>query len=224
MGFVQFPGSESEPATSGPGVAQKLAHVYKEYLAGFEETYVKLFAEPKRKIPMAGLPAVNRDPQELQMAISYAHLSGPELRSKGVPDDVIAFVENNRARLLSTSQLRQTWRDNLVGPSTAQMLEQDRIEPGGQQGQFPSQPNAATLQHAGARPPSFMSPQQHASPMSGGNGMDSHVSVLSQGPSLNAASSNQARRSNPEPIQRAEQMVKQIKHDISTRCKHSSRG
>ncbi|KAF7362459.1 ARID domain-containing protein [Mycena venus] len=40
MGFVQFPPFRTEPAKSGPGVAQHLAHVYKEYLAAFDNVYV----------------------------------------------------------------------------------------------------------------------------------------------------------------------------------------
>jgi hypothetical protein len=40
MGFVQFPASDTDPAKSGPGVAQHLAHTYKEYLAVFENVYI----------------------------------------------------------------------------------------------------------------------------------------------------------------------------------------
>jgi len=49
MGFVQFPGSDSEPAKSGPGVAQDLAHFYKEYLSGFDNFYIKFFADSRHK-------------------------------------------------------------------------------------------------------------------------------------------------------------------------------
>ena len=40
MGFVQFSGTETEPAKSGPGVAQQLAHIYKELLAAFDHYYI----------------------------------------------------------------------------------------------------------------------------------------------------------------------------------------
>lgn len=40
MGFVQFPGTSSEPATSGPGVAQQLQNIHSEYLAQFDSIYV----------------------------------------------------------------------------------------------------------------------------------------------------------------------------------------
>ncbi|KAJ7251684.1 ARID DNA-binding domain-containing protein, partial [Mycena rebaudengoi] len=40
MGFVWFPASETEPAKSGPGVSQHLAHVYMEYLAAFDNVYI----------------------------------------------------------------------------------------------------------------------------------------------------------------------------------------
>ncbi|KAL6307584.1 hypothetical protein BKA93DRAFT_82616 [Sparassis latifolia] len=41
LGFVQFPASNSEPAKSGPGVAQHLEHVYKQYLHAFDSTYLR---------------------------------------------------------------------------------------------------------------------------------------------------------------------------------------
>ncbi|KAG5641821.1 hypothetical protein DXG03_004140 [Asterophora parasitica] len=49
MGFVQFPGTDAEPAKSGPGVAQRLAQVYKEYLAGFDQVYINSFIESRIK-------------------------------------------------------------------------------------------------------------------------------------------------------------------------------
>lgn len=41
LDFVQFPGNQDEPPKSGPGVAQKLKHVYQEYLLLFDQTYLR---------------------------------------------------------------------------------------------------------------------------------------------------------------------------------------
>jgi len=37
LGYVQFPGTATEPAKSGLGVAQSIQHLYKEYIAPFED-------------------------------------------------------------------------------------------------------------------------------------------------------------------------------------------
>lgn len=40
LGYVQFPGSGTEPARSGPGVSQQLQHIYSVYLEQFDKIYV----------------------------------------------------------------------------------------------------------------------------------------------------------------------------------------
>jgi hypothetical protein len=47
MGFIQFPGTEAEPARSGPGVAQQLQHIYTEYLSHFDRAYVQSVLQKK---------------------------------------------------------------------------------------------------------------------------------------------------------------------------------
>lgn len=72
MGFVQFPASDSEPAKSGPGVAQQLAHAYKEYLAAFDNVYLSTVMESRRKNQanlqhsMARAPT---DPTQMQLVM-----------------------------------------------------------------------------------------------------------------------------------------------------------
>ena len=115
MGFVSFPASENEPATSGPGVAQRLAQVYKEYVAGFDQVYINSVAESRRKMlannnPQAALnvgngnptqPQQNRglSPQHMQMMVAYANKPVAELRALNLGDKMIAFIENNRPYL-----------------------------------------------------------------------------------------------------------------------------
>ncbi|THH26990.1 hypothetical protein EUX98_g7197 [Antrodiella citrinella] len=62
LGFVNFPGTDTEPARAGPGVAQHLQHVYKEFLAAFDSMYIGsmiarqrgMKAEPGMNQPQAG--------------------------------------------------------------------------------------------------------------------------------------------------------------------------
>jgi hypothetical protein len=51
MGFVQFPASDArEPAKSGPGVAHRLAVVYKEYLLPFDTMYITSVFERRKQM------------------------------------------------------------------------------------------------------------------------------------------------------------------------------
>jgi ARID/BRIGHT DNA binding domain len=53
MSFVQFPGNDVEPAKSGPGVAQRLAAVYKEYLLPFDTMYITSVIERRKQMHAA---------------------------------------------------------------------------------------------------------------------------------------------------------------------------
>ncbi len=46
-GFVQFPGSETEPAKCGPGAAQALQNIYKNYLQFFDNYYATQIMEKR---------------------------------------------------------------------------------------------------------------------------------------------------------------------------------
>ncbi|KAG6825605.1 hypothetical protein H0H92_003089 [Tricholoma furcatifolium] len=50
MGVVHFPASETEPVKAGPGLAQRLAQVYHEYLANFDQLYINTVLDAKRKM------------------------------------------------------------------------------------------------------------------------------------------------------------------------------
>ncbi|KAF5338479.1 hypothetical protein D9611_013305 [Ephemerocybe angulata] len=51
MGFVSFPGYEGHPARSSPGVAQKIAAYYKQYLQAFDYAYLVSYIESKNRLP-----------------------------------------------------------------------------------------------------------------------------------------------------------------------------
>ena len=57
MGFVQFSGTETEPAKSGPGVSRQLALIYRECLAAFDHYYISSVFEPQLKAQVPRNPA-----------------------------------------------------------------------------------------------------------------------------------------------------------------------
>jgi uncharacterized protein YlxP (DUF503 family) len=137
MGFVSFPANDSEPAKSGPGVAQHLAHVYKEYLYAFDNIYIQAVIESKRKMQATGSSSgsntnnqvpVNAStmasgPQnaprpipnmgQMQTVIQYAHVSAQELQNRGVAERIIQFVEAHREQLQRNAKMQQAWRGDI---------------------------------------------------------------------------------------------------------------
>lgn len=131
MGFVQFPRTENEPAKSGPGVAQKLAHIYKEYLFQFDSFYMSQVMDQKMKIQQANasfqaqMAAFNWSPQQMQAVVALSHMSLQELHAQKVPEKMIQFVETHRASLQRTYQDQKTFHKTVrgVNPSPSQGLQ-----------------------------------------------------------------------------------------------------
>ena len=87
MGFVAFPGTDTEPNKSGPAAAQQLAHVYKSYLQDFDTAYLQSVYDSRRKLNGNGTApqavvyqiqnqvcqrVVNRlNPQQMQAVLTY---------------------------------------------------------------------------------------------------------------------------------------------------------
>ncbi|KAJ7821928.1 hypothetical protein B0H14DRAFT_2256995, partial [Mycena olivaceomarginata] len=99
MGFVQFPASDTEPAKSGPGVAQHLAHAYKDYLAAFDNVYISTVMDSRRKndaLTAAQRPLMEMDgiadPSPMQLVMAYANIP--------LSEHLIQFIEANRSTLL----------------------------------------------------------------------------------------------------------------------------
>ncbi|KAF8962699.1 hypothetical protein BDZ97DRAFT_1702163, partial [Flammula alnicola] len=101
LGFVQFPGSDSEPAKSGPGVAQQLHHIYKLYLQLFDTWYTTQAIEKRMQhVNMQNqMMAARWGPVQMQQIVQLSHLSIAELNARGVDEKMIQFVESNRANL-----------------------------------------------------------------------------------------------------------------------------
>jgi hypothetical protein len=237
MGFVQFPGTETDPAKSGPGVAQHLAHVYKEYLAAFDGVYITSVLDSRRKMQAAN--AVHQaqsqlnlagnggqqqqqnariNAQQMQRVIAYANQPASELRAQGVQENIIQFVETNRAHLQRTVMEQGLFRGHIRPnqPSGQQPSEQAGMSASNQEpfAGSPLQPNSAIpnhLSHSGARPPQFMQ-QQHS--MQGGNFMDNRQP---QGTPQNG--SGPMGRPTHEQTQAAMNFIMKVKQDFVTHRK-----
>jgi hypothetical protein len=147
MGFVQFHRTENEPAKSGPGVAQQLAHIYKEYLSQFDGFYV---SQQRARMQQANanfqaqVAAFNCSPQQMQAVIALSHMSVQDLHAQNIPEKMIQFVENHRASLQRTHQDQNNFHRTLrgVNPSPSQggsqIPEQGRPSVPGQPGIGPS--------------------------------------------------------------------------------------
>lgn len=128
LGFVQFPGTDHEPAKSGPGVAQQLAHIYKEYLSTFDQIYIQSVIELRRKMAQQnGQMNGTRSLSALQMQkmYVYANVSAEQLRSQGISEPIIHFVEANRASLQRNAaehlSFRGQLRPNLGAPQSSEL-------------------------------------------------------------------------------------------------------
>lgn len=133
LGFMQFPGNDTEPPRSGPGIAQQLHNTYEQYLQHFENAYVLTVknrptaGSPQQPInqmnphpPAAGnnaTPGMSGNPTEMApnpprqfnqqviaAAARYAHMSVQDMRAQRVQDAMIDFVERHRAELQKVYQ------------------------------------------------------------------------------------------------------------------------
>jgi hypothetical protein len=179
MGFVSFPASDTEPAKSGPGVAQHLAHVYKEYVAAFDSVYINTVMDSRRKNDASltaqrgmmgggvnGPPQLPRgggitDPQQMQLVMAYANIPPAELRRRNIPEQLIQFIETNRDALKRTLAEQANFRSQLGRPP-----EQGGIHPGGPP--FGGSPPAGGMGNG----PGMMQPGRFMHPVMQNNSMD----------------------------------------------------
>ncbi|KAF6763321.1 hypothetical protein DFP72DRAFT_800945 [Ephemerocybe angulata] len=112
MGFVSFPGYAGHPARSSPGVAQKIAAYYKQYLQAFDYAYLVSYIESKNRLPNCPRNMLPGSPHHcchhanldtLPTMIFYANRSVEDLRAQGVSEKSLQFVEANRADLQRAS-------------------------------------------------------------------------------------------------------------------------
>jgi len=256
MGYAQFPGSDTEPAKSGLGVAQQLLHIYTEYLAQFDKIYIHsvlqkkaLFTSQPGTNATGGPPAnnsaannsaaispqVNNNPAPVQSntgppgnnmpganqvsmmnaVLVYANVSAVDLRARGIPEQVVQFVEHNRAHLQRTSQQQQMFRGVMQKPNiTGQTSEPGRMNTdilGSFSGMQPSQ-------QPGSIPTGARQQQPSHPPGMNANGSGNGQSQLPQKPlPINSMATMQASRPprpTPEQSQEAFQFVQRSKSDF----------
>ncbi|KAJ8072655.1 hypothetical protein PM082_016214 [Marasmius tenuissimus] len=120
MGCVQFPGTPSEPPKSGPGAADRVAHVYKSYLAEFDRIYMNSVQnEYRRKILLQQLSTnqlKGMNPQQMRMLVQVSDVPVAELRGK-VPDEMLRVLETNRQMLQLMKQDQNLFHGNLRPPA-----------------------------------------------------------------------------------------------------------
>lgn len=138
MGFVNFPGSDREPPKSGPVVAQHLAHVYREYLLELEQVYVRTWLLSNSQMRV-GNPSMqqgnmnhpgpggvgntlqngtgfNANGQLARMTpvlMQYANVPAADLRQRGVPEHIIALVEQYRPQLQRTAMEQKRFQQQV---------------------------------------------------------------------------------------------------------------
>ncbi|KAK1229093.1 hypothetical protein PQX77_007855 [Marasmius sp. AFHP31] len=146
MGCVQFPGTPTEPPRSGPGAADRVAHVYRSYLAEFDRIYMNSVQnEFRRKILLQQLSSnqlKGMNPHQMRMMVQVSDVPADNLRGK-MPDEMLRVLEANRQML--------------------QLMKQDQnmfqtLRPPGQ----PSNPGGVSIGHDSGMPgqPPFNNPPQ----------------------------------------------------------------
>jgi hypothetical protein len=239
MGFVQFPGTDGEPAKSGPGVAQRLAMVYKEYLGAFDMVYINSVFESRKKLHAA--QAVQRQqiahaaatggsgndhlsqqhmmqqnrgaltPHQMQLVIGYANQSVAELRAQGVQERIIQFVETNRAHLQRTVMEQGMFRGQFQLNQASRGPQDQHGSPSGGIG-FTS-PNAQPNTGVNPTPRQFMPPPHNG--MQGINFMDNRSQQPPSGFQFPIG------RPTKEQIQNAMAFIMKTKTEFSKLSKHS---
>ncbi|KAG9315089.1 hypothetical protein JVU11DRAFT_4201 [Chiua virens] len=176
LGFIQFPGNDSEPARSGPGIAQQLQNTYEQYLHHFEHAYIltvknrsAMGSQQQTTLPSPlvgnnatpGIPGGSSEMplppnasrqvpnQQFVAAVArYSRNTADEMRAQRIPEHLIAFVERNRAELLKVYQQQL----QMIAKRNAEQEQQNLANT---QGQMPNMHEQASiaLQSGVQRPP-----------------------------------------------------------------------
>jgi hypothetical protein len=156
LGFVQFPGTSTEPAKCGPAIAQSLQHLYKEFIVPFEVWYMQESRNKQQK----SLSFNNRGWQQL---LPLSNFSAAELHAQGIDEKTIQVVENNRTAL---QRLFQDQRSFALGVRNSNISQ--NMGPGADQnGAMGPRPPNMSVSPFGAGPST--SQQQQNIPLSMNN-------------------------------------------------------
>ncbi|RDB26854.1 hypothetical protein Hypma_005328 [Hypsizygus marmoreus] len=119
MGFVNFPATNMAPGKSGPVVAQRLTQVYEKYVWPFDQVYINAVNRSRRAAAQGPANTAPRmlSTQQMQLLICYASQPVADLRAQSVSENIIKFVEQNRAHLqrFAVEQGTTSSMEDLVG-------------------------------------------------------------------------------------------------------------
>ncbi|KAG8213208.1 hypothetical protein J3R82DRAFT_11673 [Butyriboletus roseoflavus] len=238
LGIIQFPGTDSEPARCGPGIAQQLQHTYEQCLQHFEHAYILTVKnrpttgspqQPMQQInqnPLAignnGTPGMSGNPPEMPpnpprplinqqliaAAARYAHMSAQDMRAQRVHDQMIVFVERHR------TELRKVYQQQ-VQLFAKRNAEQEQQNIANTQGPNMHEQTSINLQPGAQRPPQ-------------GIGANTMVSVPSADTKMvngsfvpeNVAAALHKQPPTQDQIQHAVAMIDQLKHVFQQRRLH----
>ncbi|KAK2460344.1 hypothetical protein APHAL10511_007733 [Amanita phalloides] len=93
MGYVQFPGTDTESAKCRFVIAQQLEHIYKQYLSAFDGAFAACVLESRLK---GGLARMAFDANQFTLMVSMAD---QQLRVQGFSESMIQFMEAHRVPL-----------------------------------------------------------------------------------------------------------------------------
>ncbi|KAF5382094.1 hypothetical protein D9615_004211 [Tricholomella constricta] len=241
MGFVQFPGTDSEPAKSGPGVAQRLAQVYQEYLSGFDQVYINSVIESRRQMQAAaavqaqaaaaaggnGGPSQTQpqprgllNAHQMQVVIGYANQSVEELRRQGVQEKIIQFVETNRAHLQRTVMEQGIFRGQFKNQGI-RPPDQHGVQGGVTGTPFQGAGGHQNSAPAGGQNLSYMQRQNGLLPMRGINFMDNRQPPVPQQPHPHPHNGNTMIRATKE---QAMAFIQKTKGDFQSNTLPTMRG
>ena len=168
LGFVQFPGNDSESSRSGPEIAQQLHNTYDQYLRHFETAYILSvknrpttgsLQQPIHQMdnPLAignnATPGMSSDPTEvppnpqrqfpnqqfIAAALRHVGMSAQDMRAQRVPDNLINFVERHRTEL---SKVYQQQVQQLMAKRNSEQKQQNMADA---QGPLPNMHDQASI-------------------------------------------------------------------------------
>lgn len=119
---MQFPGSATEPAKSGPAAAQVLRHLYKEHIAPFETWYMTVIQEYKKQHANAALQAAMGETRySLHQILQMVNLSPADLQNQGMDENTMQILETHKGTLQRILQEQRIFAEG-VRNNTAQNM------------------------------------------------------------------------------------------------------
>ncbi|KAH9945481.1 uncharacterized protein BXZ73DRAFT_38314 [Epithele typhae] len=242
MGWVHFPGTDTEPGRAGPALASHLEHIYTEFLKEFDNQYLRQLVQHRRtqmakaaaesggapRAPPALAEIAAKDPKVMGEIVSYSNLSVQEMQARGLPPNVIAIVDRYREQLKPMLEQQQSFAKNIQNaqgqrnvsnPMFSGMPGQSSANTPMANAQQASMNMAAQMQHL----QNMQQAQQQAQAQQQ-QGMQASGSMMPNGQQVQQMAMNGQRgpmiagfnRPTPQQSQAAMEMVKRIRDENKT--------